>query len=88
MRILLLSATEEEISTTVRHLESNALTSSLTDFKTKNHEVRILVSGVGPVHMAFALGRWFDSKQFLIDHFHPGSTINNMWEILAHKTNR
>jgi len=92
MRILLLSATEEEISTTVRHLESNALTSSLTDFKTKNHEVRILVSGVGPVHMAFALGRWFDSKQFdLVLHagicgsFNDNFPINSMLEVVRER---
>ena len=64
MKVLIVSATPFEIAPLKDHLVAHFENPSAFHYQKNNLEVKLLVTGVGMAHAAFALGAVFASQKF------------------------
>ncbi len=63
MKILLTAATSFELAPSIQHLESQFQKKSFSVFEKDNHEIHILITGVGPIFTAHGLAKFFNIHQ-------------------------
>ena len=82
MKLLIVSATEFEIMPLLAHLKSNFKNKDDRRFFSKDIDIHILVTGVGPIHTAFALATVLAQHPFdLVVNLGIAGAFNRSFEL-------